>query len=82
MTDLEQRLREAKAEPYDRKALAAGLAERAATAGLLDVAYAELDSPIGELIVFINARSMRQYRVREIIEAGPQTQRPKPALRT
>jgi hypothetical protein len=25
---------------------------------------------IGELIVFINARSMRQYRVREIIEAG------------
>ena len=37
---------------------------------------------IGELIVFINARSMRQYRVREIIEAGPQTQRPKPALRT
>jgi hypothetical protein len=36
---------------------------------------------IGELIVFINARSMRQYRVREVIEAGPQTQRPK-ALRT
>src|SRR5690349_23027371 len=35
---------------------------------------------IGELIVFINARSMRQYRVREIIEAQPQ--RSKPALRT
>jgi len=37
---------------------------------------------IGELIVFINARSMRQYRVREIIEAGSQAQRQKPALRT
>jgi hypothetical protein len=35
---------------------------------------------IGELIVFIHARSMRQYRVREVIEA--QTQRSKPALRT
>jgi DNA-binding transcriptional ArsR family regulator len=34
---------------------------------------------IGELIVFINARSMRQYRVREIIEAGVETQRKKPA---
>jgi hypothetical protein len=31
---------------------------------------------IGELIVFINARSMRQYRVREIIEANA-TSRPK-----
>src|SRR5262245_17547718 len=36
---------------------------------------------IGELIVFIHARSMRQYRVREIIEADSQPQRPK-ALRT
>ena len=36
---------------------------------------------IGELIVFIHARSMRQYRVREIIEAGAEKQRPKPALR-
>jgi hypothetical protein len=37
---------------------------------------------IGELIVFIHARSMRQYRVREIIEAGMAAQRQKPALRT
>ena len=37
---------------------------------------------IGELIVFINARSMRQYRVREVIEAGAEKQRAKPALRT
>jgi len=35
---------------------------------------------IGELIVFIHARSMTQYRVREIIEAGAQVQRPKPVL--
>jgi hypothetical protein len=34
---------------------------------------------IGELIVFIHARSMRQYRVREIIEAGAETQRKKTA---
>jgi hypothetical protein len=34
---------------------------------------------IGELIVFIHARSMRQYRVREIIEAGASIPRPKPA---
>ena len=37
---------------------------------------------IGELIVFIHARSMRQYRVREIIEAGAPAQRPKSALLT
>lgn len=35
---------------------------------------------IGELIVFIHARSMRQYRVREVIEAGTEAApRPKPA---
>lgn len=33
---------------------------------------------IGELIVFIHARSMRQYRVREIVEAGAEAPRPKP----
>lgn len=33
---------------------------------------------IGELIVFIHARSMRQYRVREVVEAQS-AQRPKPA---
>ena len=32
---------------------------------------------IGELIVFINARSMRQYRVREIVEAGGEARRSK-----
>ena len=37
---------------------------------------------IGELIVFIHARSMRQYRVREIIEAGGDARRAKPARLT
>jgi hypothetical protein len=37
---------------------------------------------IGELIVFIHARSMRQYRVREIIESGREAQRAKPARLT
>jgi hypothetical protein len=37
---------------------------------------------IGELIVFIHARSMRQYRVREIIEAGGDSRRAKPARLT
>lgn len=32
---------------------------------------------IGELIVFIHARSMRQYRVREVIGAGAEDARPK-----
>lgn len=35
---------------------------------------------IGELIVFIHARSMRQYRVREIIESSADVRRPKPHL--
>jgi hypothetical protein len=35
---------------------------------------------IGELIVFIHARSMRQYRVREIIEAGADVRRAKSRL--
>jgi hypothetical protein len=37
---------------------------------------------IGELIVFIHARSLRQYRVRDIIESGKATQRPKSARLT
>jgi methylated-DNA-[protein]-cysteine S-methyltransferase len=62
MTDLEQQLRNAKAEPLDRTALATGLAERASHAGLLDVAYAELDSPIGELIVFVTPRGLLRVK--------------------
>ena len=48
MTDIELRLREAALDlPADTPALA----ERAANEGLLDVAYASVDSPLGPLLV-------------------------------
>jgi len=62
MTDLEQQLRAPQAAALDRTALAAGLAERAETARVLDVAYAELDSPIGELIVFVTPRGLLRVK--------------------
>ena len=62
MTDLEQQLRDPLVAELDRKALAAGLAERAEAARLLDVAYAELDSPIGELIVFVTPRGLLRVK--------------------
>lgn len=58
MTDLEQRLRDAPLAELDRNALTRGLAQRAGKAALLDVAYAELDSPIGELLVFVTSRGL------------------------
>jgi methylated-DNA-[protein]-cysteine S-methyltransferase len=62
MTDLEQRLRNAPNAELDRKALGAALAQRAGKASLLDVAYAELDSPIGELIVFVTPRGLLRVK--------------------
>lgn len=62
MTDLEQRLRNAPSAELDRKALGAALAQRAGKASLLDVAYAELDSPIGELIVFVTPRGLLRVK--------------------
>jgi methylated-DNA-[protein]-cysteine S-methyltransferase len=62
MTDLEQRLRDAPSAELDRKALGAALAQRAGKASLLDVAYAELDSPIGELIVFVTQRGLLRVK--------------------
>jgi methylated-DNA-[protein]-cysteine S-methyltransferase len=62
MTDLEQRLRSAPPGELDRKALGAALAQRAGKASLLDVAYAELDSPIGELIVFVTPRGLLRVK--------------------
>ena len=58
MIDLEQRLHEAPPVPLDRDRLAAVLARRAGDAGLLDVAYAPLDSPLGELTVFVTPRGL------------------------
>ena len=62
MTDLEQQLRNPLVPALDQKALAAGLAEGAAATRLLDVAYAELDSPIGELIVFVTPRGLLRVK--------------------
>src|SRR5258708_6023270 len=42
----------------ERRALTGALSRRAGEAGLLDVAYAETDSPIGELIVFVTPRGL------------------------
>jgi methylated-DNA-[protein]-cysteine S-methyltransferase len=62
MTDMEQQLRRAPLAQLDRKALGAGLAQRAGQAGLLDVAYAEIDSPIGELILFVTSRGLLRVK--------------------
>jgi methylated-DNA-[protein]-cysteine S-methyltransferase len=62
LTDLEGRLRAAPAAELDRKRLAAALAQRAGKAALLDVAYAEIDSPIGELIVFVTPRGLLRIK--------------------
>jgi methylated-DNA-[protein]-cysteine S-methyltransferase len=50
MNDIEAALREA-ADRLPDSAPVTGLAERAATEGLLDVAYASVDSPLGPLVV-------------------------------
>ncbi|MEO8252323.1 MAG: methylated-DNA--[protein]-cysteine S-methyltransferase [Chloroflexota bacterium] len=59
MTDLEQQLREAPApQDLDSESVIATLARRAAAAGLLDVAYGALDSPLGQLTVFVTPRGL------------------------
>lgn len=58
MTDIERDLRAAQIPPFDADRLADALARRAADEGLLDVAYAAADSPIGELTVFVTPRGL------------------------
>jgi methylated-DNA-[protein]-cysteine S-methyltransferase len=58
MTDLERRLGGGEVVNLDRDRLAAGLARRAAEAGLLDVAYASMDSPLGELLIAVTPRGL------------------------
>jgi methylated-DNA-[protein]-cysteine S-methyltransferase len=63
MTDeLERRLAGAAPRPddVDLAALREGLARRAATEGLLDVAYATADSPLGPLTVVVTPRGLLQ----------------------
>jgi methylated-DNA-[protein]-cysteine S-methyltransferase len=62
MTDLEQLLRKAPVTELDRKGLTKALAQRAGASGLLDVAYAELESPIGELLVFVTPRGLLRVK--------------------
>jgi methylated-DNA-[protein]-cysteine S-methyltransferase len=62
MTDLEQQLRAAPTTELSRSRLEGALAQRARKAALLDVAYAEIDSPIGELIVFVTPRGLLRVK--------------------
>jgi methylated-DNA-[protein]-cysteine S-methyltransferase len=62
MTDLEQQLRDVPRVELDRRGLTAALAQRAGKAALLDVAYAEIDSPIGELMVFVTPRGLLRIK--------------------
>jgi methylated-DNA-[protein]-cysteine S-methyltransferase len=62
MTDLEQQLRDVPRVELDRRGLTAALAQRAGRAALLDVAYAEIDSPIGELVVFVTPRGLLRIK--------------------
>jgi methylated-DNA-[protein]-cysteine S-methyltransferase len=59
MTDeLERRLSLAPSPPLDLERLRADLARRAADEGLLDVAYAFADSPLGPLTVMVTRRGL------------------------
>ncbi len=58
MTNLEQQLREAPRPELDRDRFAAAVGRRAEEAGLLDVAYASMSSPLGELTVFVTSRGL------------------------
>jgi methylated-DNA-[protein]-cysteine S-methyltransferase len=59
MTDLESRLaRVPAAAPFELQAAATILAQRATEAGLVDVAYGWLDSPLGKLIVAVTPRGV------------------------
>ena len=68
MTDLEQQLRGAAPVTLDRDRLAETLARRAEADGLLDVAFGTLDSPLGELTVFVTPRGL--LRIAYPNEAG------------
>jgi len=58
MNELERRLASPPEKAFDDQRLRASLAARAATDGLLDVAYATLDSPMGELLVAVTPRGL------------------------
>jgi methylated-DNA-[protein]-cysteine S-methyltransferase len=58
MTDLERRLQRPTTPDIDPEAVTAALAARADADGLLDVAWDTLDTPLGELAVFLTPRGL------------------------
>jgi methylated-DNA-[protein]-cysteine S-methyltransferase len=58
MNELERRLSRSSPVELDRDATMARLRERAARDGLLDVAYASFDSPLGPLLVAVTPRGL------------------------
>jgi len=58
MSDVERRLAHGRVPALDRERLQAELRAAAERAGLLDVAYASLDSPLGELLVAVTPRGL------------------------
>jgi methylated-DNA-[protein]-cysteine S-methyltransferase len=58
MSELERELGRVAVPPLDSDRLGERLRERAAAAGLLDVAYAPLDSPLGRLLVAVTPRGL------------------------
>jgi methylated-DNA-[protein]-cysteine S-methyltransferase len=58
MTDLERRLARPTTTTVDLTAVTAELARRADAAGLLDVAWATLDTPLGPIAVFVTPRGL------------------------
>jgi methylated-DNA-[protein]-cysteine S-methyltransferase len=58
MTDLERRLTRTTGPKLDPNRVTAELARRADAAGLLDVAWATLDTPLGPIAVFVTPRGL------------------------
>lgn len=58
MTELERRLAKPPSAAFNVRAATTVLAQRATEAGLLDVAYGVLDSPLGRLIVAVTPRGV------------------------
>lgn len=58
MNDIDRRLGALNVPAFDRDAVEADLLRRAADRGLIDVAYGELDSPLGRLLVAVTPRGL------------------------
>jgi methylated-DNA-[protein]-cysteine S-methyltransferase len=58
MTDIERRLARGVAPEFDAALLGEELGRRALDAGLADVAYGSMDSPVGELLVAVTDRGL------------------------